>query len=178
MLKRFALIITVAAGLSLAAGEARAQELGLTPSHVVSLWTNVNAALVTIAEVSSGDEAWAAELASTTPGRFENKKPANVLARAIEFRAKLDRLLAANGLKPAKQYEHGGGKVTPSVVFLNSGHILDAVVTWIIANTSREQLVSAYFTRHALSGKTPSDAFAMVELANRRIDRNLAKTAS
>lgn len=178
MLKKFALIIAVTAGVSLAAGAARAQELGLTPSHVVSLWTNVNAALITVAEVSSGDAAWAAELAATTPTRFDNKKPADVLARVVEFRAKLDRLLAAGGLKPAKQYQHGGGKVTPSVVFLNSGHTLDAVVRWVIQNTPRERLVSEYFTRHAISGKTPSDAFAMVDLANRRIDRILAKTSS
>ena len=178
MLKTLILIIGIIIGAAFAAADARAQELGLTPSHVVGLWTNINNALVTVAEASNGGQDLAAALASTTPGRFENKKPADVLARAGEFRAKLDRLLNRSGLRPTKQYQHGDGKVTPSVVFLNSGHMLDAVVRWVIANTAKEQLVGPFYARRAISGKTPSDAFGMVDLANRRIDRILASAKS
>ena len=112
------------------------------------------------------------------PDRLENKKPADVLARAIEFRAKLDRLLAEHGMAPTKRYPRGAGRVTPSVVFLNSGLLLDAVVGWIIANTAKRQLVSPFYAHHAFSGKTPSDVFGMVDLANRRIDRILATAES
>ena len=174
MFKKYILIIGIAVGVVQVAGEVRAQELGLTPSHVVGLWTNINSALVTVAEASSGGQALAESLASTTATRFENKKPADVLAHAFAFRAKLDGLLAKTGLAPTKQYDQGAGVVTPSVVFLNSGYLLDAVVGWIVEKTTKEQLVSPFYARLAISGKTPSDAFGMVDLAIRRIDRILS----
>lgn len=171
-------LMCLALGAAVFTSEARAQELGLTPSHVFGLWTNINAALVLVADTSSGGLNLDDSLTSTKPGRFENKKPADVLARAIEFRAKLDRLLAEHGMAPTEQYSRGAGRVTPSVVFLNSGLLLDAVVGWIIANTSKQQLVSPFYAHHAFSGKTPSDVYGMVDLADRRIDRILATDES
>lgn len=171
-------LMCLAFGAAVFTDQARARELGLTPSHVFGLWTNINAALVSVADASSGGQNLDDSLTSTKPDRFENKKPADVLARAIEFRAKLDRLLAEHGMAPTKRYPRGAGRVTPSVVFLNSGLLLDAVVGWIIANTAKRQLVSPFYAHHAFSGKTPSDVFGMVDLANRRIDRILATAES
>jgi len=177
MLNKVVLIIVIAIGAVAAAPAARAQELGLTPNHVVSLWTDTNDALVVVAGVISDDEAWVDRLAATTARSFSGKAPADVLERVAAFRDKLDRLRRSGGLEPTQRYDNGGGAVTPSVVFLNSGHVLDAVVSWIIENTGREQLVSGFYTRHGFSGKTPSDAFAMVDLANRRIDLILEKAS-
>ena len=171
-------LMCLAFGAAVFTDQARARELGLTPSHVFGLWTNINAALVSVADASSGGQNLDDSLTSTKPDRFENKKPADVLARAIEFRAKLDRLLAEHGMAPTKRYPRGAGRVTPSVVFLNSGLLLDAVVGWIIADTAKRQLVSPFYAHHAFSGKTPSDVFGMVDLANRRIDRILATAES
>ncbi len=178
MLRKLALVAAVALGTAIAAGAAQAQELGLTPSHVVGLWTNTNNALLTVAGLTSGDADWAKRLEAMAPERFEGKKPADVLNRVVEFRDKLDRLLQRSGQQETKRYQSGSGTVTPSVVFLNSGHVLDAVTLWIVAKTPREQLVSQYYTRHSFSGKTPSAAFGMVDLANRRIDRILANSAT
>ena len=171
-------LMCLAFGAAVFTDQARARELGLTPSHVFGLWTNINAALVSVADASSGGQNLDDSLTSTKPDRFENKKPADVLARAIEFRAKLDRLLAEHGMAPTKRYPRGAGRGTPSVGFLNSGLLLDAVVGWIIANTTKQQQVSPFYAHHAFSGKTPSDVFGMVDLANRRIDRILATAES
>ena len=123
-------LMCLAFGAAVFTDQARARELGLTPSHVFGLWTNINAALVSVGDASSGGQNLDDSLTSTKPDRFENKKPADVLARAIEVRAKLDRLLAEHGMAPTKRYPRGAGRVTPSVVFLNSGLLLDAVVGW------------------------------------------------
>ena len=179
MFKKILLIIGIALGATGEIEAAHAQELGLTPSHVYGLWTNINNALVAVADASSGGgQVLAESLNAATPNNFENKKPSHVLERAIEFRAKLDRMLAAENLKPTKRYENIGGSVTPSVVFLNSGHLLDSVVLWIVANSSREQMINPFYTLHAFSGKTPSDVFSLVDLANRRIDKILTAAKS
>ncbi len=149
---------------------ASAVELGLTPSHVVSLWTNTNSALVTMAGIVSKDSSVAEKVKATKPLNFTGKKPSDVLKRVAEFREKLDRLRKKGSLPPTKRYQQGKGIITPSVVFLNSGHVLDATVHWVIKNSGKDQLVSPFYIRHDISGKTPSHAFAMVDLANRRID--------
>ncbi|MCH8999699.1 MAG: hypothetical protein IID48_15750 [Proteobacteria bacterium] len=148
-------------------------DLGLTPSHVFSLWTNVNGALVVIAEIVGANGGWAEDIRAMAPEPVTGKKPADVLEQAQVFREKLDKLRQRSSLSATEKYGTGDGAITPSVVFLNSGHILDATVEWLIKNTGREQLVSEFYTRHDFSGKTPSDPFALIVLANRRIDNIL-----
>lgn len=54
MCRKFALTLAIIIGMSGAPGETLALELGLTPSNVFVLWTNVNNALITVAGTSSG----------------------------------------------------------------------------------------------------------------------------
>lgn len=167
------------AGIGAGAGQSAALELGLTPSNVFSLWINVNDALLATARISSGGADRAAELAAMKPRQFEGKKPADVLGQAFAFRDKLDRLRDSAGLGPTKRIGEGdGAEITPSVVFLNSGHVLDGLVLWIVRNSGKEQLVSQFYTLHDVSGKTPSDVFGLVELANRRLEFLLADIQS
>lgn len=154
--------------------ESFAVELGLTPSHVVSLWTNTNNALVALARISSKNSDLAKRVDTTTTRSFSGKKPADVLKRVEEFRGKLDRLRSESNLPTTRRRDNDGGVVTPSLVFLNSGYVLDATVDWIIRNSSRKQLVSQFYVRHDIAGKTPSDAFSFVDLANRRLDMILS----
>lgn len=167
-------VVALVLAIGLVPAKTRAAvELGLTPSHVFSLWTNVNGALVAIAEIVGAKEGWAEEVRAMTSETVTGKEPADVLAQAQIFREKLDKLRQRSNLPATEKYGTGDGAITPSVVFLNSGHILDATVGWLIENTGREQLVSEFYTRHDFSGKTPSDPFALIVLANRRIDNIL-----
>lgn len=172
--RKLAFALAVAAGMSIVPANGFAQELGLSPSHVVSLWANINNALVTAARITSDTAAWRENLARMSPQVFSDKKPTDVLEAVVAFRGKLDRLRRKSGLKATGRYGEGEGKVTPSVVFLNSGLVLDGLVYWVVKNTGPDQLVSGFYTRHDFTGKTPSDAFGQVDLANRRIDKILA----
>ena len=178
MYRKFTLVAAVLLGLMATPGTASAVELGLTPSQVFGLWTNINDGLLASARVISSDSAWHGSLDAMRAQKFDGKKPADVLAQVVEFRAKLDRLRQKSGLKPAKQFVNGDGKVTPSVVFLNSGHVLDGLADWLIRNTGPEQLIGPLYARLDINGKTPSDAFGVVELANRRLDQLLSKAGS
>ena len=148
----------------------RALDLGLTPSHVYSLWTNINDSLVASSRVLSGDAALLASLSAMKARKFSGKKPADVLNHLIKYREKLNKLLTAKKLPLTKRAETVAGAVTPSYVYLNSGHVLNAQIRWLIVETGPEQTVSQFYTRHGFSGKTPSDVFALVQLAIRRMD--------
>lgn len=164
------LMLTVAVGLAIVPGSGHAVELGLTPSHVFSLWTNINTALVTTGSAVTGDDDVSRRLAGMSPAAFHDKTPGNVLEQVAAFRDKLDRLKAASGLNATQVYrDPEGGEVTPSVVFLNSGHVLDSLVLLLIHSDSK-RLVGGFYARHEISGKTPSNVFGLVDLANRRMD--------
>lgn len=169
MKHRLATVAGLVAALFLFHAKANSAELGLTPSNVVSLWTNINSALLASAEIATGAEGRGA-LESLKIGAFPGKKPADVLAQVTLFRDKLDRVGGKLALKPTAVYtDPEGGTVTPSVVFMNSGHVLDSMVLTVI-KLDGEHLVSGFYASHDFSGKKPSDAYAMVELANRRMD--------
>jgi hypothetical protein len=163
------LMLTVAVGLAIVLRSGHAVELGLTPSHVFSLWTNINAAVVTMGSAVTGDGDVSRRLAAMPPTAFHDKTPSNVIEQVAAFRDKLDRLNAASGLKATQVYrDPEGGEVTPSVVFLNSGHVLDSLVLLLIRSDS-ERLVGGFYARHEFGDKTPSNVFGLVELANRRM---------
>lgn len=153
---------------------AEATALGMTPNHVVGQWTNVNECLLTVAHYAADRPDLQDSLAAMSHGQFENKTPRDVLEQVVSFRAKLDRLRNSSKLSATRVYETQDETITPSHVFLNSGLALNALVEWLIVNSEKDQLVSQFYAHHEFSGKTPNDAFAMVELANRRLDSILA----
>jgi hypothetical protein len=65
-----ALAVAGIAGLS---GPAQAHQLSLTPSHVFSTWTNINACLLAIAEEEALDRDLQQDLAAMIPGSFVEK---------------------------------------------------------------------------------------------------------
>lgn len=151
-----------------------AVNLGLTPSHVCSLWININGALVAIAGIVGKKQGWTKDLEAMTVVPVTGRKPSDVLEQARQFRGKLNKLRQQSQLPATAEYGTGDGVITPSVVFLNSGHILDATAQWLIKNTGREMIISEFYTRHDITGKKPSDAYALIVLANRRIDSILS----
>ncbi len=156
-------------------GQANAAEMGLTPSHVVGLWTNINNCLLTVSQTVVKDDDLTEKLKDMTPGSQTDKKPSDVLGQVRLFSDKVDTIRRKANLKPAKRYKNIDDKITPSVVFLNTGHVLDGVVDWLVGQTDASTLVSPFYELQNITGKTPSDAYAMVELANRRLDALMSK---
>lgn len=166
----FLTVLAAVMAMGLATVEVGAVELGMTPSHVVSLWTNINDALITSGK-ATGDENLVKHLIVMKPIAANGKKPGDVLKEVEAFRAKLDQFAKKQGLKKATLVykDPEGGTVTPSVVFVNSGYVLDSLLRVLIKQDA-DQLISGFYTRHDISGKKPNDAYMLVELANRRLD--------
>lgn len=165
--RRLALLPVV---LALLAGPARALELGLTPSNVFATWININATLMAVGAAATGDERLVQRLEAMKAQVFRGKNPADVLKQLAIFRGKMDRLRSRYGLGATPVHENPAGeKVTPSVVFLNTGYLLDSAVLLLIRLDER-RLISGYFKRHDISGETPNGPYSLIDLANRRID--------
>ena len=76
----------------------KALDLGLTPSHVYSLWVNINNSLITASRVISGDSNLRTTLIEMKPEKLSGKTPADVFDQLGLFREKLNRLLLAENL--------------------------------------------------------------------------------
>lgn len=169
-----ALLLAVSMIVAVQHRSVEAAALGMTPSHVVGQWTNVNECLLTVARYAADRSDVQDTIAAMSPGQFDNKNSGDVLEQIVSFRSKLDRLRSSSKLSATRVYETQDDTITPSHVFLNSGLALNGLVEWLIVKSEKDQLVSQFYAHHDLSGKTANDAFAAVDLANRRLDSILA----
>ncbi len=159
---------------ALLANPVQAVELGLTPNQVFATWMNINAAIVSLGEVVTDDKQLSKRLAAMEPTVFKGKTPGDVLKQLVIFREKLDQLRLKNGLKATPVFlDPDGGEITPSVVFMNSGYVLDSSVL-LLNRLDDTRLIGGFFTRFDISGKTPNGPYSLIELANRRIDALLS----
>ncbi len=161
-------------GLGLTPAKAETIDLGLTPSHVYGLWTNINHAIIDLARVLLDDDARIRELEAMKPKVFSGKAPADVLKIVAVFRAKLNLRRHESELGRTTRLRIIGSEVTPSVVFLSSGHVLDSTVELLVQHTGPNHLISQYYVPRSFSGKRPDNVFGLVDLANRRMQLLLA----
>ncbi|MDP6717863.1 MAG: hypothetical protein QGF59_04395 [Pirellulaceae bacterium] len=176
--KKFGAICVVLAGTALFPFRGLAIELDLTPAQVFAVWTGINESLLVIARVVSNDTAWHREISEIRSKDVKDKRPADVLGQLRKYRAKLDGLRRTAGLKPIRRFVVDGKPVTPVVVYVNSGLVLNGQVEWLIHNTGSIQLVSQFYPTYDQVGsseRTPSHVYALVNLANRRLAKILAK---
>ena len=161
-----------------------ALELGLAPSQVFGLWTNINSAVITSARSLSDDEAWLRRLSEMEPRKFSGKTPKDVLEKVKLFEARFSKLpvdipLHADKTNFTKEItfllRDDSSVVTPSLVFLNSGRVLVQMVRAVVITSDGRQPISPFFTEHGFADKTPNDVFGLVDLALRRLDEILIK---
>ncbi|MHA1598613.1 MAG: hypothetical protein ACTSV1_07810, partial [Alphaproteobacteria bacterium] len=162
-----ALLLTAA--IVLLSSKAWALDIGLTPSHVYSLWTNINQTVMTFVRIDVQEPALRNEIDAMEAEEFSGKSPGDVLALASEVEGLWDALRISSDLAPTRQIFISDSSTTPSDVYLESSRILGAAVEWIIMNTDADHLVSGHFVRHEFTGKTPSDVYGLVDLAYRRM---------
>ncbi|MCH7799910.1 MAG: hypothetical protein IIC24_00045, partial [Chloroflexi bacterium] len=73
--------------------DGRALELGVTPSDVFGLWTNINTTILDYARLRSKTPEWDQRLAAMAPKKFTGKRPGDVLVEVEE----VSRLVAVFG---------------------------------------------------------------------------------
>ncbi len=142
----------------------------ISPNGPYRIWSAVNKVLLDYASLKGGEEL-KSQVKDLNAGRFYGKTPTDVLIQAAEFRDALERILDRLQLPKVEIYEDPlGRQVTPGVVFVNAGHIMDAVVSVVhSASDHHDEPLGALYDVPVATGKTPSDVFGLVYLATRRL---------
>lgn len=141
----------------------------MTPNQVFNLWLNINQALIASADVVVQDPGAREALVELSPAAFQDKQLVDLLVGVETFRQRLDALRRSAGLPPSKTAQFGGQDITSSYVFVNSSHLLNGLVDWLIRNTTPEQLVGHFYRRRNVPDKTLAEVFGLVDLAQRRM---------
>lgn len=169
-----------AVGASPGAG---AIELGLSPNEVFGLWTNINKALISYARNISSDNTWLGHVVRLKAQKYTGKIPEDVLKSANIYNTELSELkFAAPPRKKfqllekelAFQSDDKKNQITPSLVYLHSGHLLVETVTAATKVSRGNEIIGPFFDIKEFSGKVPSDVFGMVQLARHRLKKILA----
>ncbi len=183
-MKTLGFIATLAVGLLLAVQPSAAQtpaadskkesavELGeISPDGPFRIWTSINRVLLDYALVSGG-EGLKSQVQGLSAGQFDAMTPGDVLAQSVEYRNTLERLRDRLKLSKVPVYVDPLGRaVTPGVVFVNAGHIMDATVAALFtASDKPDKSFGDLYDVPVTSGKTPSDVFALVSLATSRLE--------
>lgn len=142
----------------------------ITPNGPFRLWSAVNALLPVYAELKGG-AALRSRVAGMNAANAAGKKPGDVMVQTVQFRSLLDAIRKQRKLAKIETYKDPLGRaVTPAVVFVNAGFNLDALVeTYYTTLNKPGTTVGQYYQTPLASGKTPSDVYALVELATRRL---------
>lgn len=157
---------------------ANATDIGLTPNHVFGLWQNINQATLSLASQYSDDAGWLVKLESEQTRNFSGKSSADVLQLLGQYTERLERLKKGRQLAASKHLAPSSDdNISPSVVFLYSGKVLDSLIETLLVQQDRNALISPYFTLHKHNNKSSSEVYALVDLAHRRIGKIMA-TAS
>jgi hypothetical protein len=146
-------------------------ELGkISPNGPYRLWSAINKVLLEYASLKGGEEL-GSQVQGVYAGQFDGMTPADVLTQAAEFRGTLDQVLDRLKLPKVEIYKDPlGRKVTPGVVFVNAGNIMDAVVAaFHSASNSPDSSLGDLYDVPVSTGKTPSDVYALVYLATTRL---------
>ncbi len=161
----------VAAAPTVASSEEGIIELGkISPNGPYRLWTAINKVLLDYALLKGGEEL-RSQAEGLYSGQIDGKTPADVLTQAAEFRGTLEQLLDRLNLPKVEVYKDPLGRsVTPAVVFVNAGHIMDAVVSaFHSASNKPDTSLGDLYDVPVATGKTPSDVFRLAYLATRRL---------
>ena len=162
--------LTAANSPAAAAPEAVIKLGKISPNGPFRLWSAVNALLPAYAKLKGG-AALRSRVAGLTAANAAGKKPGDVMVQTVEFRGLLDAIRQQRKLAKIETYKDPLGRaITPAVVFVNAGFNLDALVEIYYATLNKPGAnVGQYYEIPLATGKSPSDVYALVELATRRL---------
>jgi hypothetical protein len=164
-------LLLAAAFLLFSAAPALTADLTIKPMHVHALWQNVNECLVTTVRTTTTKIMLIGEIRDMEPAAFEGKTSADLYERTRIVREKIERVRAKMGADAwAEQLDVGTGEVLPMHTYLAAGMALDGVASLLVAKTGPEQAVNVCYKAELADGKTESDAYSLIDLADRRLD--------
>ena len=113
-------------------------------------------------------------LLSLTANKVSGKKPSDAVQAVYALHDQVNVLRKQKGLKRIGRYARKDGKVTPAIVFINAGIALDGLAQ-ISQRIDSTKNYGDLYEAPELSGKTPSDVYAIMNLSSRILAALTAK---
>lgn len=175
-----ALLLPLALLISVCLGSTglRADELPMKPEPNYSIWLNINEAVIEIERINSGDAKRIAELSEMRSESFYDKTPRDVMVSVVDFSAKIDQLRKGFGseLTPIGLNTNFAA-VSPGTVYRLSSGVLTSMAEYLVCVGGNDTKIARFFERRRYPDITPNDVFNIVDLATRRLDNVLARSA-
>ena len=142
----------------------------ITPNGPFRLWSAINRVLPAYA-ASTGGADLRAQVESLSVVDASGKKPGDVMVQSTTFRSVLEEIRAELKMDKIEVYKDPLGRaVTPGVVFVNAGFNMDGIVETFRAHAKKSDVdYGGFFEVSVFKGKSPSDVYALAELAVRRL---------
>lgn len=147
----------------------------LTPNQVFGLAVRLNEAFLASPQVRQSDGFQ--RLKAISPATITGKTPEDVFVALGNLADVVDRLRESANMGIKTRIKREKEKAIPAEVYLAVGTCLDGVVGWIAAKNPDRAWGELYRVQ-TYTGKTPSDVFAQIQAATRRIARYLDPKAS
>lgn len=175
-------VIVAVLGIVFTASTARAAELPLkfygkvTPSDVYRIGIAIKQFTNDIVKKTT-DKAAQKALLSMTQDKVSGKKPSDVVQAVYALHEQVNILRKRKGLKPIDRYTREDGKVNPAVVYINAGIALDGLAQ-ISQRIDSTKNYGDLYEAPELTGKSPSDAFAIMDVSYRILAALTARPGS
>jgi hypothetical protein len=145
-------------------------ELGFKPGHVYGIWEKINQVLLDCGDFSNPDVQF-----QISP--VKGKRPEDVLSQAKLFEHSLIQLMPdVSGhihlLSDELMFQIKGeaGHIKPTQVYLFSSRLLFQVIRMATKVEKKALLIGPYFKTVVYEDKVPDDVFALVILAQQRLE--------
>ena len=125
----------------------------------------------------TADKAARNTLLSLTANKVSGKKPSDAVQAVYALHDQVNVLRKQKGLKRIGRYARNDGKVTPAIVYINAGLALDGLAE-ISQQIDSTKNYGDLFEAPELSGKSPSDVYAIMNLSYRILAALTAKPGS
>jgi hypothetical protein len=174
------IMLLVFAVCSFAPSSADSQITKITPSQPYAIWININQALIDLSTLKVSDVEVYKQIEEVGLESFSGKKPDDVYILVGEFRQGFSvysgRDLTTHGDNISELEETiiytlrtANNEIIPAMVFSRSVLVLDLIMQSYIELDSSARLLSPYYKLGQYDDKNPSDVYALVDLASKRL---------
>jgi hypothetical protein len=116
-------------------------------------------------------------VSALAPEAFTGKQSDEVYERSQRLAELVDRLATGRHLPEVLRVERQGEHALPAEVFLQVGASLDGLIFFLSALDASQTWGDYYVTLRYPDEKTPDDAFAVVDLAVRKLELAMKESA-
>ena len=152
----------------------------ITPSQTFSIWMSINKVLVNYAKLQDLGEETISQIEGVGINVFTDKKPEDVFALVGEFSHVFVKYTGTETTSHGDNLSNleetivgtlmiGESEVLPSMVFARSLVVLDILMQSYVRQGVNGELLSPYFLVNDYENKVPSDVYALVDKAHKRL---------